>query len=155
MYMYRYEKRVKYYGHIENNDELIHAYGEALKQAQVGLETAFIVDGRAALNSTDDVKVVVTSPSKHNYHMKIINNRDGTWTVSYIPTEVGETYIDIFLGTELVYGSPFKVNIFDINQIHVSNIDGGVVGHLVKFFIDASKAGVGQLEIVVQDGLLP
>ncbi|CAF1680120.1 unnamed protein product, partial [Adineta ricciae] len=39
--------------------------------------------------------------------------------------------------------------------IHVSNIDGGVVGHLVKFFIDASKAGVGQLEIVVQDGLLP
>ena len=87
--------------------------------------------------------------------MQIINNRDGTWTVSYIPTEVGETYIDIFLGTELVYGSPFKVKIFDINQIHVSNIDGGVVGDLVKFFIDASKAGVGQLEIVVQDGLLP
>lgn len=87
--------------------------------------------------------------------MQIINNHDGTWTVSYIPTEVGETYIDLFLGTELVYGSPFKVNIFDINQIHVSNIDGGVVGHLVKFLIDASKAGVGQLEIVVQDGLLP
>ena len=39
----------------------VHAYGEALKQAQVGLETALIVDGRAASNPNDDVKVVVTS----------------------------------------------------------------------------------------------
>jgi filamin len=87
--------------------------------------------------------------------MQVINNRDGTWTVNYTPNEVGETYIDIFLGNELVSGSPFKVNIFDTNQIHVSNINNGIIGHLVKFDIDASEAGVGQLEIVVQDGRIP
>jgi filamin len=101
------------------------------------------------------IGLIDLGPSKHTCHMQVINNRDGTWKVNYIPTEVGETFIDIFLGDELVGGSPFKVNIFDISEIHVSTIDGGVVGHLVTFNIDASRAGVGQLEIVVQDGLLP
>lgn len=87
--------------------------------------------------------------------MQVINNRNGTWTVNYIPNEVGETYIDVFYGDELVYGSPFKVNVFDTNRIQVSNIDGGIVGYLIRFHIDASEAGVGQLEIVIQDGRIP
>jgi len=156
----------------QNHKNSVRAFGNGLQQAQIGIETSFTVDARGVLNRNDDVKVVVTSkinksnnsslsflnllgPSKHTCHMQIINNRNSTWTVSYIPTEVGETYIDIFFGDELVNGSPFKVNTFDINQIHVSNIDSGIVGHLVKFHIDASKAGVGQLEIIVQDGLIP
>jgi filamin len=87
--------------------------------------------------------------------MEVINNQDKTWTINYIPNEVGETYIDIFLGNEIINGSPFKVNIFDVNQIHVSNILGGIVGHSVKFDIDASKAGIGQLEIIIKDGQIP
>jgi hypothetical protein len=75
--------------------------------------------------------------------------------INYIPREVGETYIDIFLGDQLVNGSPFKVNVFDIHQIHISNILDGIVGHLVKFDIDASNAGVGQLEIIIQEGRIP
>lgn len=87
--------------------------------------------------------------------MEVIKNSDGLWTISYIPNEVGETYIDVFLGNEIVHGSPFKVNIFDVNQLHISNILDGIVGHPIKFDIDASKAGVGQLEIVIQDGQIP
>jgi filamin len=87
--------------------------------------------------------------------MQVVNNRDGTWTINYIPNEVGETYIDVFLGNELVHGCPFKVNIFNTDKIRVSNINGGIVGHLVKFDIDASDAGVGQLEIIIQDGRIP
>jgi filamin len=87
--------------------------------------------------------------------MEVVNNHNGTWTINYLPNEVGETYIDIFLGDQLVNGSPFKVNIFDIHQIRVSNLTDGIVGHLVKFDIDASKAGIGQLEIVIQDGRIP
>jgi filamin len=87
--------------------------------------------------------------------MQVVNNRDGTWTVHYTPQEVGETYLDVFLADELVPGCPFKVNIFDVHQIHVSNVQGGLVNQLVKFEIDASQAGVGQLEIVIQDGRIP
>lgn len=32
MYMYRYEKRVKYYGHIENNDEISKYIDDLFKQ---------------------------------------------------------------------------------------------------------------------------
>ena len=87
--------------------------------------------------------------------MQVVNNRNGTWTINYIPNEVGETYIDIFLGNELINGSPFKVNVYDVNRIHVSSISYGIVGHIVKFNIDASEAGVGQLEIIIQDGRIP
>lgn len=87
--------------------------------------------------------------------MEVVKNPDGIWTINYIPNEVGETYIDIFVGNELVPGSPFKVNIFDVNQIRVSNIHDGIIGHPIKFDIDASKAGIGQLEIIIQDGQIP
>ncbi|CAF4363332.1 unnamed protein product, partial [Rotaria magnacalcarata] len=40
--------------------------------------------------------------------MLVINNRNGTWTVTYTPNEVGETYIDVIYGDEVVNGSPFK-----------------------------------------------
>lgn len=149
----------------------IHAFGVGLQQAQIDLPTSFTVDAHAELNSNEDIKVVVTSkihlykikkifsfylaPSKHTCPIEIIDNHDRTWTINYIPREVGETYIDIFLGDQLVNGSPFKVNVFDIHQIHVSNILDGLVGHLVKFDIDASNAGVGQLEIIIQDGQIP
>jgi filamin len=106
-------------------------------------------------NIRDFISFNFIAPSKRPCPMQVIDNHDGTWTVNYTPNEVGETYIDIFLGNELVNGSPFKVNVFDINQIHVSNINSGIIGHLVKFDIDASNAGVGQLEIVVQDGRIP
>ena len=65
---------------------------------------------------------------------------------------MGETYIDIFLGDELINGSPFKVNIFDVDQIKISNLHDGLIGRWVKFHIDANNAGIGQLEIIVQDG---
>lgn len=146
---------------------MIHAFGPGLQQAQVGVPTSFTVDGHRAVDSIEDIKVLVTSkinsceklfilcnvaPSKYECPMEIVNNHDRTWTIYYVPYEVGETFIDIFLGDELVNGSPFKVNIFDIHQIRISDLHDGLIGHWVNFHIDASDAGVGQLEIVVQDG---
>jgi filamin len=87
--------------------------------------------------------------------MQVVNNRDGTWTVHYTANEVGETFLDIFLGDDLVSGSPFKVNIFDVNRIQVANLKEGLVGHPVEFSIDVSDAGIGQLEIIIQEGRIP
>jgi hypothetical protein len=84
--------------------------------------------------------------------MQVVNNRDGVWTVNYTPNEVGEDYIDIFAGNELVNDGPFKVNIF---KIHVANINTGIIDHAVKFDINAGKSDVGQLEIVVKDDRIP
>jgi filamin len=84
--------------------------------------------------------------------MKIINNHNGIWMVNYTPNEIGQIQIDIYLNEKLLNSNPYKVNIFDINQIYVTNLNDGLVDQLVKFNIDTSKAGIGQLEIVVQDG---
>ena len=40
---------------------LIHAFGPGLQQAQVGVPTSFTVDGHRAVDSTEDIKVLVTS----------------------------------------------------------------------------------------------
>lgn len=59
------------------------------------------------------------------------------------------------MGDQTIPGCPYRVNIFDINEIHVSDIDASIVGQLVRFNIDANRAGIGQLEIIVQDGRVP
>lgn len=85
----------------------------------------------------------------------MVKDRDRTWMVNYIPNEVGETYFDIFLADELIAGSPFKVNIFDAQQVRISNLHDVFVGQRVQFEIDVSRAGIGQLEIIIEDGLIP
>jgi len=60
--------------------------------------------------------------------------------------------IDVFLSDELINNDPYKVNVFDVNQIKVSNLNNGFVNQLVKFYIDASSAGIGQLEVFVENG---
>jgi filamin len=88
--------------------------------------------------------------------MQVINHHDGKWIVNYIPNEVGETYFDIFVANELVPGCPYKVNIFDVHKIHIANLkDNGLLGRLFQFNIDATHAGTGQLDIVIQDGRIP
>lgn len=55
-----------------------------------------------------------------------------------------------------INGSPFALKAYDINRLIVSEIPHLVtLNHLVEFTIDASKAGEGQLEVAINDGLVP
>ncbi|CAF1339255.1 unnamed protein product [Didymodactylos carnosus] len=131
----------------------VRAYGDGLICAQVAKNTAFVIDAKTIPGG--DVKVVVTTPSQHSCPMQVINNNDGTWNIQYLPYEIGDYYIDVFYQSQLVYGCPFKVNVFDVSKVVVSNIQAGTVGQLVRFDVDASDAGAGQLEISIQDGKVP
>lgn len=52
-----------------------------------------------------------------------------------------------------VGGSPFRSQAFDPRSITIRNLSPScTVGHPVEFNIDASKAGSGNLEIMVNDG---
>lgn len=63
--------------------------------------------------------------------------------------------MDIFYANQLVNGSPFKCNVFDPTKIKVTPTLYGVVDQVVKFEVDASQAGTGQLEIAVENGRIP
>ena len=55
-----------------------------------------------------------------------------------------------------INGSPFALKAYDINRLMVSDIPHLVtLNHPVEFTVDASKAGEGQLEVAINDGLVP
>jgi filamin len=47
-----------------------------------------------------------------------------------------------------VTGSPFTVRVFNPERILVGKIPDGVVNKPVHFTVDASEAGVGNLEVI-------
>ncbi len=55
-----------------------------------------------------------------------------------------------------INGSPFSLKAYDSNRLVVSDIPHLVsYNHPVEFTVDASKAGEGQLEVAINDGLVP
>lgn len=45
---------------------------------------------------------------------------DGDYTVSFVPTEVGEHSVDVRFGDTLVPGSPFKVMVGDPKRVVIT-----------------------------------
>ncbi len=126
-------------------------FGDGLYQAQVNVQSSFIIHAYSIFNQLDEVKII-THPSEYPCQIETIDNHDGTWTVNYTPKEIGQIQIDIFLDDKRTNSIPYKINVFDINQVNVSNLHDGFVDQLIKFHIDTSQAGIGQLEIIVEDG---
>lgn len=53
------------------------------------------------------------------------DNRDGSCSVEYIPTEPGEYEVTIKFAQQPITGSPFKVNIFfSLNKTKYSSLKG-------------------------------
>ncbi len=102
-----------------------------------------------------EVKAIITSPSGGHLVPKVYQSDSVTWKVEYVASEIGEYYVDVFYANQLVAGSPFKSNVFDPSRIRIVPNLYGLVDHVVKFEVDASKAGTGQLEIAVDNGKIP
>ncbi len=55
-----------------------------------------------------------------------------------------------------IYGSSFSLQAYDTNRVIVSDIPHSLVfNQPVEFIIDASKAGEGELEVNINNGLIP
>jgi filamin len=66
--------------------------------------------------------------------------------------------VDIYLtsGKMDINGSPFALKAYDSNRLIVSDIPHLVtINNPVEFTVDASKSGEGQLEVAINDGLVP
>jgi hypothetical protein len=142
------------YNEIYLGNQSVNIFGDGLYQAQVNVESSFFIDAQSIFNLKDDVKII-TYPSRYLCHTQVNTNHKGVWMINYIPNEIGQMQIDIYLGDKILNSNPFKINVFDINQIHVSNLNNVFVDELVRFDVDINKAGIGQLEISVQNGRTP
>ena len=71
---------------------------------------------------------------------------------------LGTHRVDICLANERmdISGSPFSLKAYDSNRLTVSDIPHLVTyNRPVEFTVDASKSGEGQLEVAINDGLIP
>ena len=98
---------------------------------------------------------IISDPDGTHATSRVTNNHDGTWKIEFTPSEIGEYFIEVMYANHLVNGSPFKCSVFDPAQIRIVPVNHGVINQPVKFEVDASQAGTGQLEIAIENGRIP
>lgn len=108
------------------------------------------------LDESADLQIIdpENQPVKYNIKKDIVTNG---FRFEFVPSVVGDYTIELTprsrLGNKLpgtlLEQFPFPLKVFDFRQVIVSDVTDGVIGHPIFFFIDASQAGSGNLEIKV------
>ncbi|XP_062567858.1 filamin-A-like isoform X3 [Saccostrea cucullata] len=125
--------------------------GDGLSLVPVNRTARFEVDTQGS--SSGKVDVEITGPSGRSVPCDISSGSQGQ-IVEYVPTEVGDHKIFIKYRDTEIEGSPFTAKAYDTSAITVTPLQDGMVGSPVEFTIDVTRAGEGQLEIMVNNGNL-
>ncbi|XP_072402901.1 filamin-A isoform X4 [Diabrotica undecimpunctata] len=135
-----------------------HAYGPGLQKGILNKSNMFTVETKEA--GTGGLSLAIEGPSEAKMTCK--DNRDGSCSVEYIPTEPGEYDISIKFTENHIPGSPFKVSVEPETNEHLvkaygpglekSNCRSGVP---TSFTIDASKAGPAPVAVNITSDSKP
>ncbi|RCN39485.1 Filamin/ABP280 repeat protein [Ancylostoma caninum] len=99
------------------------------------------------------VQVDAVSPSGRAQQC-VVTKRANSYTASFTPQQVGEFVfclwkIGILYEGEHIRGSPFSCQVFDAGLVQVYGLDVGLVGQELRFNVNASEAGRGNLEVLI------
>ncbi|TFJ96769.1 Filamin-C [Platysternon megacephalum] len=104
------------------------------------------------------LQVKVQGPKGVVEPVEVVDNADGTQTVSYVPSREGPYSIAVHYGDQEVPRSPFKVKVLpthDASKVKASgpglNTTGVPASLPVEFTIDAKDAGEGLLAVQITD----
>ncbi|XP_039366537.1 filamin-A isoform X1 [Mauremys reevesii] len=104
------------------------------------------------------LQVKVQGPKGVVEPVEVVDNSDGTQTVSYVPSREGPYNIAVHYGDQEVPRSPFKVKVLpthDASKVKASgpglNTTGVPASLPVEFTIDAQDAGEGLLAVQITD----
>ena len=87
------------------NPRKVKAFGPGLERAVVNQTNVFTVETKGA--GTGGLGLAIEGPSEAK--MTCRDNRDGSCTVEYVPTEAGDYDISVKFADQSIPGSPFKV----------------------------------------------
>lgn len=128
------------------------AFGQGLEQGFVNKDNFFTVETKGA--GTGGLSLAIEGPSEAK--MKCKDNRDGSCTVEYVPTEPGEYDVTIKFADEHIQDSPFKVNVDKLIDAALVNAFGPGLqpstcraGVPVSFKIDSSRSGRAPLAVSI------
>ncbi|EJW86819.1 hypothetical protein WUBG_02269, partial [Wuchereria bancrofti] len=132
----------------------VSVYGENLRMASVDRLNTFFIHAVGA--ECKDITVTITAPSGKSKRARVYQTDDVTHKVEWKPVEAGEHSIDVRLFNQSVYESPFMCNVGDPDLVTVRNmpefINADELFRDYTFEIDASAAGSGNLEIMINGG---
>lgn len=76
--------------------------------------------------------------------------------VTFEPTQTGEHVLHLNYDGNAIAGSPFTTKAYDLSAIKVKQMPTEIrVGHPITFLVEASNAGPGNLEVIVNNGKVP
>ncbi|KAJ1362036.1 hypothetical protein KIN20_021447 [Parelaphostrongylus tenuis] len=103
----------------------------------------------------DQLEIAITDNKKNQIGTELIEIEPGVMQVNFTPQVVGDHDIEVKYGGVPVTAIPFTCRAYDPTKIKVGTIPKGLLDKPVYFTVDASEAGVGNLEVAVNDGRVP
>uniref|UniRef100_A0A915KZQ5 Actin-binding cytoskeleton protein filamin n=1 Tax=Romanomermis culicivorax TaxID=13658 RepID=A0A915KZQ5_ROMCU len=146
----------------------IDAKGPGLGKVAVNRLTNFTVDTK--YSSHVPPTVTIKDPIDSDLPVKISAIYENNFRVEYTPQVVGSHTIDVRYNNEPIKDSPFTVKAYDAQSVKLLPVQGSVVGEPASFFskldghfnrkgkpsgltyrclVDATRAGAGNMEIIV------
>lgn len=95
------------------------------------------------------------SPNGKRQLCPVINNGDGTYTVQYVPNEVGAYQLDVSYENIPVPGSPFRTQGIpgcDPGRVKVygPGLQGGITNEPCQFTVETKGCGQGSLSLAIE-----
>ncbi|XP_064455536.1 filamin-A-like [Ornithodoros turicata] len=125
------------------------ARGDGLKQGLVGSTNAFEIDSNGA---SGDIDIKVTGPTETQVRTNVIKLDDTTYRAEYHTRDVGLYRVEVLHNGNPVTGKPFVVEVCDPSRVKVMDIEDGIVNRTQTFRVDTTRAGRGNLNVVITAG---
>jgi len=116
----------------------------------------FILENVISVDRVGKDDIIILDPENKPVNFNLAPEHPN-YKFEFKPSSVGDYVVELGpksrlinqLPSNIVEQFPFSIKVFDFNKVKVSDVTDGVVGHPIYFFIDASQAGSGNLEIRV------
>uniref|UniRef100_A0A8L8Q039 Calponin-homology (CH) domain-containing protein n=1 Tax=Heligmosomoides polygyrus TaxID=6339 RepID=A0A8L8Q039_HELPZ len=119
--------------------------------SRVGQPSSIIIE----VAGHDQLEIIITDNKKNQIGTELIEIEPGVMQVNFTPQVVGDHDIEVKYGGVPVTAIPFTCRAYDPTKIKVGAIPKGLLDKPVYFTVDASEAGVGNLEVAVNEGRVP
>ncbi|XP_048246440.1 filamin-B-like isoform X6 [Haliotis rufescens] len=98
---------------------------------------------------SDALQTRIKAPSGELVPANLVRQSDGDYKVEWTPNMAGRHSVDVLFAGQQIQGSPFFINVFDINKIRVDNFYNGGLEETAGFNVDCSQAGKADQSIWV------
>ncbi|XP_070558725.1 filamin-A-like isoform X9 [Ptychodera flava] len=118
--------------------------------------TDFTVDAKPIGGLPKDaLKCAVTNPAGQVTEPLIKDNKDGTYNVSYTPTEEGPHKVDVKVAGKPIGKSPYNVGVVEGSdatkcKAYGPGLEGGNTNKPCKFTVETKGAGTGGLGLAIE-----